>query len=116
MERLTVLIVRDAARTKIPSNVFDVELPVLQALHERVDVINRAPYTGDEIEAEDLYRRLELKYKAPDADEAFHTVYSHVGALARAMEDGVDVGEVEEAPEEGEDAAPEKKPRGRAKR
>lgn len=100
MQRLNVIVERDNARSKVPTSVFDVELPVLRELHANVTVVDTV-VDGDpveDIDAEDLYGRLALKYKAPDAIEAFTRVYPTVHSLANAIEDGVGDGSEVAAP------------------
>ena len=63
----------------------------------------------DKIDAADLYGRLELKYKAPDAAESFRRVYPTVHALAAAMKHGVDLSNQDDLSGTDAEADPPKK-------
>lgn len=111
MDRVNVIVVRDNARTKAQTSVFDVEVPVLRQMFAEVTVLDSEPVKVDDIGAEDLYGRLELKYKAPDAADAFTRVYPTAGALANAMKRGVDLSNPDDAelPDVDGDEKPAKK-------
>jgi hypothetical protein len=87
MDKVRVLVERNTT-TKVPSEVFDYELPILQELHVGVTEVSRSQYKAPEdapFDIGDAYRGLEVKYSQPDARKALETVYPNVSVFARAV-------------------------------
>ncbi len=83
---------------KVSAEVFECEVPILQAIHTEMavvvgDHVYDAEYRGD---ANDLFRSFQRKYNSPQAGQVVERVYRNARELSD--ETGLQVGAAKQAP------------------